>query len=35
METLKEFKGILWGQSIKVYVDHKNLTRDALGMALI
>ncbi len=32
VETLKEFKGILWGQHIKVYTDHKNLTRDALGL---
>jgi hypothetical protein len=23
---------MLWGQSIKVYTDHKNLTRDALGL---
>jgi hypothetical protein len=32
VETLKEFKGILWGQNIMVYTDHKNLTRDALGL---
>jgi hypothetical protein len=30
--TLKEFKGMLWGKSIKVYTDHANLLRDALGM---
>ncbi len=23
---------MLWGQGIKVYTDHKNLTRDALGL---
>ncbi len=34
VETLKEFKGMLWGQDIKVYTDHKNLTRDALGAHL-
>ena len=32
METLKEFKGMLWGQRIKVYTGHKNLTQDALGL---
>jgi hypothetical protein len=32
VETPKEFKGMLWGQHIKVYTDLKNLTRDALGL---
>jgi hypothetical protein len=34
VKILKEFKGMLWGQSIKVYTDHANLIRDALGMTL-
>ncbi len=34
VETLKEFKGMLWGKSMKVYTDHANLMRDALGMTL-
>ncbi len=32
VEILKEFKEMMWGQNIKVYTDHKNLTRDALGL---
>jgi hypothetical protein len=31
VETLKEFKGILWGQQMKMFTDHANLMRDALG----
>jgi hypothetical protein len=34
VETLKEFKGMLWvwGQNIKVFTDHTNLMRHALGL---
>eukprot|EP00804_Cyclotella_cryptica_P014847 CCRYP_021233-RA/>CCRYP_021233-RA protein AED:0.19 eAED:0.19 QI:1615/0.57/0.5/1/0/0/8/0/352 len=32
VETLKEFKGMLWGQQITVYTDHKTLMQDALGL---
>ncbi len=32
VKTLNEFKGMLWGQSIKVFTDHANLIRNALGM---
>ena len=32
VETPKEFKGMLWGQQLTVYTDHKNLMQDALGL---
>jgi hypothetical protein len=32
VKTLQEFKGMLWGQSIKIFTNHKNLKRDALGL---
>ena len=32
VETLKEFKGMLWGQKIKIYTDYKYLITDGLGL---
>ena len=32
VETLKEFKGMLWGQQLTVYTECKNLMQDALGL---
>ena len=32
LETLKDFKDMLWGQQITVYTNHKNLMQDALGL---
>ncbi len=32
VETLKEFKGMLWGRTIIVYTERKNLLQDALGL---
>lgn len=29
VETLKGFKGMIWGERYGVYTDHENLTRDA------
>jgi hypothetical protein len=34
VKKLKEFKGMLWSQNIKVYTDHTNLMRDDLGLTL-
>ena len=32
VETLKEFREMIWDQRIKVYTDHQNLERNALGL---
>jgi hypothetical protein len=32
VKTLNEFKGVLWGQNMKVFTDHANLMRDAIGL---
>jgi hypothetical protein len=32
VETLKEFKGMLWGQKLVVCTDHKNLMQDTVGL---
>ena len=32
VETLYEFKGMMWGQRTKVSTDHKNPIKDALGL---
>jgi hypothetical protein len=34
VETLKEFKGMIWGQNITVFTDHANCMRDSLGLTL-
>ncbi len=32
VEKLKEFKGMLWGQQLTIYTNHKNVIQDALGL---
>ena len=33
VEMLKEFCRMLWGQKTKIYTDHQNLIREALGLS--
>ena len=33
VETLKEFKNILWGMKITVFMDHKNLIHETVLLA--
>ena len=35
VDTLKEFKGMLWGKCLKMFTDHKKLGRDTLGLTCI
>ncbi len=35
VETLKEFKGMLWSQNIKVFTDHANLMSNVLVLTLV
>ena len=32
VECIEEFRGILWGQHINVFMDNKNLIQDVLGL---
>ena len=32
IETLKQCLGMLWGERLRVFTDHQNINRDALGM---
>ena len=33
VECLKEFKGMLWGQQINIFIDHKHLVQDMLCLS--
>ena len=32
VECTRDIKGIFWGQTLKVYADHRNIVQDALGL---